>query len=175
MSAELATLIDYWFGDLPPNSEAAFEEHLFGCAECTAKLEQLAALGAGVRAAWRAGAVQAVIPSALLDAMKRTELRLREYRVAPGESVNCTMAVDDDFVISRLAAPLEGVRRVDLVTSEGRLEDVPFDAAAGEVLSCPHPAQLKRAGAYTFRVRMLAVEDGGERVLGDYTFVHTPS
>jgi hypothetical protein len=175
MSSEIATLIDYWFGDLPPESEAAFEEHLFGCAECTTKLEQLAALGAAVRGAWRDGAVRAVVPGALLEAMKKEELRLREYRVAPGGSVSCTITEDDDFVISRLAAPLAGVQRVDLVTSEGRWEDVPFDAGAGEVLSCPSPAQLKRGGAFTFRVRMLAVEEKGERVLGEYTFEHTPS
>jgi anti-sigma factor RsiW len=160
MSAEHATLIDYWFGELPPDRESAFEEHLFGCAECTAKLEELAALGESVRAAWRSGAVRAVIPGTLLDAMKKAGLRLREYRVAPGESVNCTIA---------------GVRRVDLVTSVGHFEDVPFDAATGEVLSCPAPAQLKRAGAFTYRARLVAVEDAGERVLGEYTFVHTPS
>jgi anti-sigma factor RsiW len=175
MSAEHATLIDYWFGELPPDRESAFEEHLFGCAECTAKLEELAALGESVRAAWRSGAVRAVIPGTLLDAMKKAGLRLREYRVAPGESVNCTIAEDDDFVISRFAAPLAGVRRVDLVTSVGHFEDVPFDAATGEVLSCPAPAQLKRAGAFTYRARLVAVEDAGERVLGEYTFVHTPS
>ena len=175
MSAEFATLVDYWFGELPPGEEAAFEEHLFGCAECTAKLEELAALGAAVRAAWKVGAVRAVISRALYEAMKKEGLRLREYRMAPGGSVNCTIAAADDFVVSRLAAPLSGVQRLDLVTDAGRFEDVPFDAAAGEVLMCPAPAELKRKGAFTHRVRLLAVEEAGERVLGDYTFLHTPS
>ena len=175
MSAPFATLVDYWFGELAPAEESAFEEHLFGCAECTAELEKLAALGAAVRATWRAGAVRAVIPHALYDAMKKKNLRLREYRVAPGASVNCTIAAADDFVVSRLAAPLAGVRRVDLVISGQRFEDVPFDAEAGEVLVLPAPAQLKRRGAFTQRMRLVAVEDREERVLGEYTFVHTPS
>jgi anti-sigma factor RsiW len=175
MSAEFATLVDYWFGELPPGEETAFEEHLFGCAECTAKLEELVALGAAVRAAWTAGAVRAVISRALYEAMKKEGLRLREYRMAPGGSVNCTIAAADDFVVSRLAAPLSGVQRVDLVTDGGRFEDVPFDAAAGEVLMCPAPAALKQRSAFTHHVRLVAVEEAGERLLGEYTFLHTPS
>jgi hypothetical protein len=175
MSAEFATLVDYWFGDLPREEEAAFEEHLFGCDECTAKVAQLVALGGAVRAAWREGAVRAVISHALFDVMKGQGLRLREYPMAPGGRVNCTIAASDDFVVSRLSAPLENVRRVDLVTDAGRFEDVPFDAAAGEVLMCPAPAALKRRGAFTHSVSLVAVEDAGERVLGEYTFFHSPS
>ena len=175
MSAEFATLVDYWFGDLAREEEAAFEEHLFGCDECTTKLAELVALGGTVRAAWREGAVRAVISRALLDAMKGEGLRLREYAMTPGGSVDCTIAATDDFVVSRLSAPLANVRRVDLVTDAGRFEDVPFDAAAGEVLMCPAPAALKRKGRFTLRVRLLAVDDAGERELGKYTFEHSPS
>lgn len=175
MSAPFATLVDYWFGELDADPEAQFEEHLFGCAECTEKLAALAALGAAVRAAWREGAVRAVISPALLEAMRNEGLRLREYRMAPGGSVNCTIAQADDFVVSRLEAPLAGVRRVDVVTSHGRFEDVPFDAEAGEVLVCPAPAELKRRGAFTMRMRLVAVEEQGERLLGEYTFLHAPS
>ena len=175
MSAPFAKLVDYWFGELPTDEEAAFEEHLFGCGECTAKLEELEALGTAVRAAWREGAVRAVISRVLLDAMKKEGLRLREYPLKPGGSVNCTIASADDFVVSRLSAPLEGVRRLDLVTTAGRFEDVPFDAAAGEVLVCPAPAPLKKMGTYTHHMRLVAVEEAGERVLGEYTFLHSPS
>jgi hypothetical protein len=107
--------------------------------------------------------------------MKRERLRLREYAVAPGGSVNCTIAASDDFVVSRLSAPLAGVRRVDLISAGERFEDVPFDADAGEVLVIPAAALLKRRGAFTNPMRLVAVEGGKERVLGDYTFVHTPS
>ena len=175
MSAEFATLVDYWFGDLPREEAAAFEEHLFGCDECTAKLAGLVALGGAVRAAWREGAVRAVISHALYDAMKEQGLRLREYAMGPGGSVNCTIAATDDFVVSRLSAPLAGVRRVDLVTDAGRFDDVPFDADAGEVLMCPAPAALKRRGKFTYRVSLVSVEDAGDRLLGEYTFEHAPS
>jgi anti-sigma factor RsiW len=175
MSAPFATLVDYWFGDLPPDEEAAFEEHLFGCGECTAKLGELVVLGEAAGTAFREGAVRAVISHPLYDAMKKEGLRLREYRVRPGTSVQCTIRQTDDFVVSRLEAPLAGVRRVDLLTPEGRFEDVPFDAHAGDVLVIPPPAALKRSGAFNTYMRLFSVEDTGERMLGEYTFLHSPS
>ena len=100
------------------------------------------------------------------------------------ERVNCTIRAEDDAVVSRLQVPLAGVKRVDALQSldlgEGRvqqrrLEDVPFDPVAGEVLSLPSAAELKKMPAHTFRVQLVAVDDGGERPLGEYTFAHTPS
>lgn len=175
MSAPFATLVEYWFGDLPPEEETQFEDHLFGCAECTARLDELAALGAAVRAAFRSGAVRAVVSRALLAAMKKEGLRLREYRMGPGGSVECTIAAQDDFVVGRLEAPLAGVQRVDLESMGQRLEDVPFDAEAGEIIVVPAPQDIRSRPAHTERVRLLAVEGDGERLLGEYSFVHTPS
>jgi anti-sigma factor RsiW len=178
--ADFATLVDYWFGDLEPAREEALEENLFGCERCTMRLEELVQLGAGIRAAFRGGGVRAVIPHALLEAMRQERLRLREYRLAPGSSVNCTIAAEDDFVVAMLQAPLAGVQRVDLVSMgehgapDGRFEDVPFEAATGEVLVCPAPAALKKRPAYTHRMQLIAVDAAAERTLGEYTFVHTP-
>lgn len=177
---DFPTLVDYWFGDLEPARQEAFEEHFFGCELCTRRLEELVQLGAGIRSAFRAGAVRAVIPHTLLAAMREQGLRLREYRLAPGASVNCTIAAEDDFVVSTLQAPLAGVRRVDLVSidepgvSPARMKDIPFDAETGEVLMCPAPAALKSRSAFTRRVQLIAVEAAAERTLGEYTFVHSP-
>lgn len=176
-----AALIEYWCGELDPEAEARIEEHFLGCEDCSATLEALAALAEGVRAAFAEGAVHAVISASFLDAMKQRGLRLREYPVAPGGSVHCTIAAGDDAVISRLTASLSGVTRLDLVSIDERgeprfrLEDVPFDPSAGEVLFCPAAAPLKQLPAYVERFRLLAVEQHGERALGDYTFIHTPS
>jgi hypothetical protein len=178
--ADFPTLVDYWFGDLEPARQEAFEEHFFGCEHCTRRLEKLVQLGSGIRSAFRAGAVRAVIPHALREAMRRGRLRLREYQIAPGTSINCTIKAEDDFVIATLQAPLAGVQRVDLVRDDGsgappaRLEDVPFDAATGEVLLCPAPAALKKRSAFTDRVRLISVDAAAERILGEYTFVHSP-
>jgi len=42
------------------------------------------------------------------------------------------------------------------------------------VLFCPPAARLKQAPAFVQRIRLLAVDESGERAIGDYTFVHTP-
>ena len=76
-----------------------------------------------------------------------------------------------------MVAPLAGVRRIDALQAidagpETRLEDVPFDPAGGEVLLLPPVDLLKRA--HTARLRLVAVDEAGERELARYTFVHTP-
>lgn len=179
----LETLVGYWLGELPDAAETRLEEHVFACAGCTQRLGELAALGSGVRAAVRDGAVQAVITGPLLDRMKRQGMRIREYRLAPGESVACTIRADDDAVVSRLQAPLAGVTRVDALQSldlgdgrvrQWRVEDLPLHPGAGELLSLPPAAELRRMPAHTLRIRLVAVDEAGDRPLGDYTFVHTP-
>jgi hypothetical protein len=176
-----AALIEYWFGELADDAEGRIEEHLLGCAHCTARLAELAELGSGVRSAFRGGTLHTVISARFLEGMKEKGLRVREYRISPGGSVRCTISAADDAVVSRLQASLAGVTRIDLVrlNEQGevlsRFADVPFDPVAGEVLVCPSAHALKKMPAHTRTVRLLAVDEQGERPLGDYTFNHTPS
>jgi hypothetical protein len=178
---DVETLVAYWLGELPAEREAALEEHLFGCAHCTARLEGLAALASGVRAAVKGGRVSMFVAEPFVEAMRQAGLCLREYRLGPGGSVNCTIRADDDAVISRIRAPLAGVKRVDVVQRRGRdepeerLADVPFDAEAGEVVMIPSAAWLKSMPAFTMRLRLIAVGEAGEEAIGDYTFNHAPS
>ena len=146
----------------------------------TSRLAELVHLGAGIRTAFRTGAARAILPHALLGAIRRASLRLREYRLTPGSSVNCTIASTDDFVVATLHAPLTGFQRLDLVhlddhgTPAARLEDIPFHPSTGTVLLAPTPASLKQRSAFTDRVRLVAVDAAAEKTLGDYTFVHSP-
>jgi hypothetical protein len=177
----LATLIGYWLGELSAADEAALEEHFFGCEECTTQLEGLASLAAGVREAVRDGTIGMFVSTAFVDAMKAAGLRLREYRLEPGGSVNCTIGADDDAVVSRIMAPLAGVERLDIerIGSAGdvqsRVTDVPFDANSGEVVMIPPPRGLKAMSAFTLELRLIAVHASQERDVGRYTFNHAPS
>jgi anti-sigma factor RsiW len=180
----IESLVAYWLGELPAAADAPIEEHLFGCAHCTRRLEALAALASGIRAVVRRGAVQAVITQPFLEQMKQQGMRIREYRLAPGERVACTIRANDDAVVGRLQVALAGVTRVDALQSrdlgdghvqQWRLEDVPFDPNADELLSLPSATALKKLPAHTFRVQLVAVDESGERVLGEYTFAHAPS
>jgi len=106
-------------------------------------------------------------------------LRLREYRVPHNGSVYCTVAPEDDLVITRLDAPLAGVERLDVERfgeGEGveRLRDVPFDAAAGEAVYTLRTERIRALPETTLQVRLLAVAPSGERLVGEYTFHHTP-
>lgn len=174
-------LVAYWLGELPANLEAELEDHYFGCAHCSRQLGGLVTLAAGVRAAVQDGEVSMVVSAPFVDAMKQAGLRLREYRLEPGGSVNCTIRADDDAVVSRVRAPLAGVGRLDVVSTQGagtpevRLADVPFDAMTGEVLIIPSAAWLKTMPAFTMRMHLIAVGDAGDRPIADYTFNHTPS
>ena len=187
--ADFATLSDYWFGELDSKAETAVEEHYLGCAECSARLAQVEALASGVRRAFTSGLVRGVVTPAFVEKMRSSGVRVREYRVKRNGSVNCTVAPEDEMLFSRLQAPLEGVGRVDVVVNvvtpgapleqrpgaqSLRLEDVPFDPAAGEVVMSPSIAHVKSMPAYVTVMRVLAVESGGDRLIGEYTFNHTP-
>jgi hypothetical protein len=172
-------LVAYWLGE-----DDEVEEHYFACAQCAERLEWLAALSECVRATVRAGALGMVVLPPFVEAMKRAGMRVREYRVGAGETVNCTIRADDDAVLSYLRGSFAGVKRLDALQSVEvrgvagpavRLEDVPFDAGAGELVLVPSAAWLKTMPANTMRVRLVAVEESSERVVGEYTFAHTPS
>ena len=176
----LETLLEYWLGELDEVREAALDEHLLGCGHCCATLQGLVDLAGEVRAAVRAGAVHAVLADAFVKRLAAQGLRLREYRVPHNGSVYCTVAPDDDLLITRLDAPLAGVERLDveLLGVEGagreRLRDVPFDAAAGEVVLAARMERMRALPASTVRMRLLAMAPSGERLVGEYTFHHTP-
>lgn len=178
--ASVATLMGYWLGELDADSEADLEAHLFGCAACSARLRQVAQLARGMRAAMRAGRVHAAITPGFLDRLRHDGLRIREYRLGPGESVACTVGPEDDLVVSRLQAPLQDVRKVDLVYqdvtagTQSRIEDLPFDKGGDCVMIANSMPELRRLGRATLRMQLLAVDAADQRELGTYTFNHSP-
>jgi hypothetical protein len=177
---DFETLVAYWLGELPAAEAEKLEEHFFACAPCTGRLEWLAGLAEGTRAALRAGTVGMIVTPPFVEAMKRAGMRLREYRLDPGGRVDCTITADDDAVVSRISAPLAGVTRLDVLRDiDGKQQiessDVPFDPASQELLFVLRPAMLRKLAAHVVRVRLVSVEEGGRRTLGEYTFNHTPS
>jgi hypothetical protein len=105
---------------------------------------------------------------------------LRQYRVHPGGSVACTVTPQDDVMVARLVAPFELPGRTDLVLcdaggNEGlRVPDIAVDSSRGEVVFTEPIDALCELGVATARIRLVAVEQSGERILGEYTFNHTP-
>jgi hypothetical protein len=174
------TLVDYWLDDAPDADVEAVEEHLFGCESCSGRLRGLVALGEGIRRLARDGGVQMVVTPFFLDKAAREGLHAREYRVAPGGRVSCTVTPSDDLLVARLLGDFKGLSRLDLVAEEEgrptvRVEDVPFDPQGSELIvaqAMPHMRALPRS---ITRLRLVSPAPGGERVVGEYTFDHTPS
>jgi len=174
-------LLQDWLGESDAATREAVDEHLMACDTCGALLDELLALGEAIRGAVRAGRVGIVAGPGFVDRLVARGARIREYRLAPNGSVNCSVAPDDEVLVSRLQAPLQGVQRLDMAMELSvepgvlhRMQDIPFDAAAGEVLFLPSVAQVRRLPAHTMQVTLLARGDGGPRELGRYVFRHHP-
>ncbi|HKE44961.1 MAG TPA: zf-HC2 domain-containing protein [Steroidobacteraceae bacterium] len=173
-------LMEYWLGEVTGAEENTLDEHLLGCDECSQRLRELVELGVRVRSLARRGGVQAVISNGLVERLAREGARIREYSVFPNGSVNCTVAPEDDVLVSRLHAPLAGVERLDLVFAdtiapgEQRVVEIPFDAESDSVLVMPSLDEVRKRPAYTARMRLVAVGSQGEKVLGEYVFHHSP-
>ena len=176
----LATLLDYWLGEVGGDEEGRLDAHLLGCDACSRRLQELVDLSGAIRSLVRQGAVYAVISHRLLERLARRGARIRQYQVPLNGSVNCTVAPHDDLLVARLQAPLAGVERLDLVLvgigepGEARLTEIPFDPASGTVILMPQIGEVRRRPAHQARARLVAVSGSGEQVLGDYVFNHSP-
>jgi hypothetical protein len=177
---ELTALIDYWFEERAGPEDEALEEHLLGCESCSGRLRGLLALGESVRRLAREGAIEMVATPSFLEKATREGLRTREYRVPPGGSVACTVMPEDDLLVGQVEGDFSGISHLDLLwqvegESERRIKDVPVNPAAGELILAQSMPVMRLVGAVRARLRLLAQEPAGERLVGEYTFDHTPS
>jgi hypothetical protein len=126
--------------------------------------------------------VATVAGRAFVQRLAAQGVQVREYRVAPGGSVSCSVAPGDGLLVSCLQAPLQGVQRLDLQLElsiepgqRHEMRDLPFDPQLGEVLLVQKLADVRRQPLHLARVTLFAVDDGGgQREVGHYTFHHQP-
>jgi hypothetical protein len=177
---DAAVLMDYWLATLSPPDEAAVEEHLLACDACGDRLREIIAMAEGLRALARSGALQVVVSDQFVKHAADRGLRVREYAPPIGESIQCTVAADDDLLVARLAVDLSRPSRVDLSWCDlrgiehQRLADIPIRPEAGSVIVQQSITWAKASPSATMVARLLAVDErGDERLLGEYTFHHT--
>ena len=142
-----ATLVDYWAGDLNDAETSVVDEHLFGCAACTAASARVGAVAQALRSA-----IPTVVLRSAVERMRARGARIRENGFGPGDRREVEFSADAELLIHRLGGlDLTGAERVDLqITAEATgalvsaFEAVPFDPAEGAVLiACQrHYAEL---------------------------------
>jgi hypothetical protein len=175
------TLLDYWARDLSEGDETGpVEEHLFACGDCSARLYQMASLGAGVATLARQGRVSGTLSRALLNRMQRDGVHVRLYSLLPGETVPCAAFPGDDLLVASLRADFSGVSAVTLVvTGPGdspmsEVDEVPVSGPDGEVLWAMPGAVVRQMPS--MRLRLTLVSTHATRAeLGTYVLDHSAS
>ena len=172
--------MEYWLGALGPPEEEVVETHLMQCDACGNRLREAIALADSLRALARSGSLQVVVPDRFVERAVQTGLRVREYAPPRGESVQCTVAADDDLLVARLAVDLTTAQRVDLSWCDPhgvelqRQADIPVRDDGGTVICQQSITWAKASPSSSMTARLFAVDDSGdERLLGEYTFHHT--
>jgi hypothetical protein len=171
-------LLDYWAGDLADGDENGVEEHLFACGDCSARVHEMAALGAGLATLARHGRVSGIVSRALLNRLQRDGARVRMYWLAPGETVPCAVYPGDDVIVTALRADFSGVETVTLVVTGpddspfGGVENVPVSGAPGELLWANPAALLNQMPS--MRLQLTLTSSGAAPVeLGRYVLEHS--
>jgi anti-sigma factor RsiW len=135
-------LVAYWAGDLDAPAEASLEEHLMGCASCTAESARVAAITEALRTM-----LPPVVTRARVESLRAEGVRFREDAFRPGERREATFTAGLEVLVFRLGGlELARAARVSLTlraregeqAAEGppilSLGDVPFERDTGEIL-----------------------------------------
>lgn len=168
------TLVALWAGDLADAEGERVETHLFGCESCAAASDGIGRLVGGLREA-----VPPAITHAHREKLRERGLRLLETPVAAGASERAHFSPDVDLMVHVLQGDFTRAARVDvdLVTSDRvtmmKLEDVPFDAARGELLiACQRHYEHMFPGCDDLTFRVFAVEGDRRDLVGSYLVHH---
>jgi hypothetical protein len=174
-----AVLADYWLGLLSQSEEEGLEEHLFSCDDCNARLSEMVALGEELRNLAHEGSLRMVVSETFLERAAAKGMTVRQYAPPRGGKVDCTVTLEDDLLIGRLAANFSESKIIDLVICDGqgielmRMTDVPFRPGEGKLLLQESITRAKAAPSEVMIARLVAIDDEGERLVGEFTFNHT--
>ena len=175
------TLLDYWARDLADGDETdRVEEHLFACADCSARLHHLAAIGTGLATLVRQGRVSGIVSRAILNRLQRDGVHVRMFSLVPGETVPCAVFPGDDLVVTALRADFSGVDAVTLsVTGPGdapfaRYDDVPVSGSGSQVLWATPAARVHQLPSIRLQLTLRSA-GATPAELGQYVLEHSPS
>jgi hypothetical protein len=171
-------LLDYWTDAIAGRDAERIEAHLFACGECTARLEAMALLGAGLAELVRRGQVTGIVSRSLLNRMQRDGVQVRLFSLSPGERVPCAAFPADDLLVVSLRADLAAVDAVTLSVTGGdnamigRIPDIPVSRRDGEILWATPGDSVRRMPSTRLRLTLTS-DAAGAAVLGVYELDHT--
>jgi hypothetical protein len=130
-------LVEYWSGELAAPDELAVDEHLMGCAACTAESARVSAVTEALRAE-----IPPLLTTDGLAKLRARGLVVTENPMTPGERREVVFPKTTDILLHRLGGlDLASATRVDFriwVESTGapilELPNAPFDRDGGAVL-----------------------------------------
>ncbi|HEX2873880.1 MAG TPA: zf-HC2 domain-containing protein [Polyangiaceae bacterium] len=166
-----AELVQYWAGDLDAAATDRVDEHLMGCASCSAEAARVAAVVSALREL-----VPPVVTRAELTAMQARGARIRENAFVPGETT-AVFPRDAELLIHRLGGfDLSGAVRVHVMirresTRElfAEVADAPFDPVEGVLIACHrHYASLPT----DVLVEVSAIDAQGGSRMAAYSIPH---
>jgi anti-sigma factor RsiW len=131
-------LVQYWARDLPPGEVDRLDEHLLGCATCSAESARVAAL---VRAL--AAFIPPVVTREALRELQARGLRVEEHAFLPGQRKIAVFRPEIDVLVHRLTGlDLSRAKAVSVIVRAEHtghvlldVPDVPFDAS-GVLIAC---------------------------------------
>jgi hypothetical protein len=184
-------LVAWWLGELDAARAGQVEERIFEDPALGRQLEAVAQLQASVTAMVMGGRVQHAAAAADVSRLQARGVRIRQYSVAPGTTVNCGVA-DEDFVAIRLqdVMPAAGdtgeppVQRVDVevrMEPQGgepvaeRYDDMPVDRVRGELVMLFPGDRIRPLPATRVHYRVFGEAASGRRLLGEYHLSHSPT
>lgn len=172
-----AMLADYAAGALSDDDAASVEEHLFACAACGARTNEVEYLVQGIRNGVRSGAVGGFVTDAILNQLAREGMRLRTFTLSPGAIVPCAVWDGDELMALRLRADFGSATEFTLTQQIAGAETVrattQVDAAAhGELIFATPAAWIRRLPEIELALVLTARDGNREREIASYTLSH---
>ena len=173
-----ADIADYWSHDLPREEVDRIDDHVFQCAGCAKRLAEGEALARGIADLVREGRFQSIITEGLLNRLSRDGVRIRTFAIGPGETVPCGVWQDDDLVVARIRADLEGLDAVTLVTrlasgeEISRFADIRVKPGQREIIRATSAALLRRLPAVHVHMTLSSGAGPDQRTIGEYVLEH---
>jgi anti-sigma factor RsiW len=173
----LADLTDYAAGELTEVEASAFEDHLFSCADCARRAEDVEALVRAVRQAVRAAEVGGFVDDTILNRLARDGVRVRTFVLSPGAVVPCAVWEGDELMALRLRGEFGGAGELTLSQRVAGIEVSRATGAfpagrQGEIVFATPAAWVRQLPEVEVEILLSAREGGEERPVGRYTLVH---